>query len=276
MKKIILTITSALMFCSTTIQAQITLDFSNDTLAFSEVNFYCIDISENESKYVIINKSTNSFSLYNMDMSPFLTNIAIPFSDSIKYGFVVAYITKTLFDCDSTNIEYVYQSPYDGIESFRILRTDGTVLLEVDSARGPYCFGCWGGAMDGRPIKKTSAGTKLFLDILNPSGRGIQVYSLCGELPTEYVELSEVNSYVKLFPNPSGMTINFEVMPPNNAENFELVIHQNNGGELKKYSINTTNDKYTLDVSGFSNGIYLYSLVTRTRAYQNGKFIITK
>ncbi len=152
-------------------KAQITLDYSNDTLAFGGSGFLCIDIGENESKYISINRNTNSFSLYNMDMSPFMTDIMIPVTDSIKDGFVVMYVTRTLFDCDSSNIEYVYSDPVTLYQPFRILRTDGTLLLYVDSARGPYGFGGGtGGSITVRPIKKTSDGTKLFLDKIIPGG----------------------------------------------------------------------------------------------------------
>ncbi|HXH20291.1 MAG TPA: T9SS type A sorting domain-containing protein [Chitinophagales bacterium] len=275
MKKLFF-IASALMFNTTVMKAQqITLDYSNDTLTYGETSFFRTDISKNESKYVIVNKKTNSFSLYNMDMTPFMS-VVIPYTDSIKHGFVVAYISRTLFDCDSTNIEYVYESPYQGQKPFRILRTDGTVLLEVDSARGPYCYGCWGGSQISTPIQKTSEGTKLFLDILNDSGLGMHIYSLCGELPTDYINLPEPNSYVKLFPNPSDMSINFEVVPPNNMEEFELVIYQSNGSEMKRNTVKSINDRYGLDVSNFSSGTYFYSLVSKNKAYQTGKFIISK
>ncbi|GIV35574.1 MAG: hypothetical protein KatS3mg031_3109 [Chitinophagales bacterium] len=274
----ILLIITIMMLFSVQLKSQITLDFENDTIVFSPSEFYCIDIGENESKYIHFNVLANSFSLYNLDMRPFLMNVALPNGDSLKNGFVVMYVTRTLFDCDSTNIEYAYSKPVgSNVFPFRIIRTDGTVLLQIDSARGPYHFGgASGGSLIIRPIKKTSEGTKLFLDKLNPSGRGVQVYSLCGELPTDYIELTQENSYVKLFPNPADMKINFEVVAPNNFDEFKLVIYESNGTELKRNYISSMNKNFILDVSNFNSGAYFYSLISREKVYQRGKFIITK
>ncbi|HXF90534.1 MAG TPA: T9SS type A sorting domain-containing protein [Candidatus Nitrosotenuis sp.] len=281
MKKLLLITASAWMLCTASVRAQITLDFENDTIAFGPGEFYCIDISDDESKYIHFNKVKNSFSLYNLDMSQFLPDVSLPVGDSLLDGYVVMYVTRTLFDCDSSNIEYAYSKPVSSDRvPFRILRTDGTILLEVDSARGPYHFGgSSGGSTIISPIRKTSEGTKLFLDILNLSGKGIQVYSLCGELPTGYLNILEQESqqsYVNLYPNPSAMKINFEIAPPNNQEEFDLVIYDAYGRELYRKNIKAANDKYTLDFSNFSNGTYFYSLVTKEKSFQTGRFMITK
>src|SRR4051812_28131146 len=104
--------------------AQINLQFSLDSTGIQ--TFYCADIGNHNNKYVFMNLVKNSFSLYNMDMTPFLTNVSIPVADSIKNGFKVIYVSRTLFDCDSNNIEYVYENPGDIKQAFRVFRTDGT------------------------------------------------------------------------------------------------------------------------------------------------------
>lgn len=272
MKKTILLL--AILICAICSKAQLTLEYANDTLAFGY--FYCTEIARGESKYVSLNVDANSFSLYNMDMSPYLLNIHIPVSDSIKNGFAVVYITKTLFDCDSTNIEYVYQHPFDRAP-FRVLRTDGTVLLYVDSARGPFQFGgISGGAYDTRPIKNTSAGTKLFLDKLNPWGKGILIYSLCDSLVADYLTISQTPIYLKAFPNPTGSQINFEYQLPSNLENFEIVLINNEGKAVKRESIDASLSKHTLDISSLASGSYIYSLVSQTKTFKSGKFFFTK
>jgi len=161
--------------------AQITLQFEFDSTTIN--TFYCTDIGNNEFKYVFEDTKTNSFSLYNMDMSSFITDIHIPSSDSIIKGWSVLYITRTLFDCDSSNIEYVYENAIDA-HRFSIFRTDGIMLFQLDSANGPYSYGgVQGGAYDFRPIQNTSDGTKLFLQkLLGQDHFKLLIYSLCGKL----------------------------------------------------------------------------------------------
>lgn len=274
MKKIILLI--AILISTASSKAQITLEYANDTLAFGD--FYCTDIGGGDFKYVSVNQKTNGFSLYNMDMSPYLSNVIVPTAtDSIKNGFVVIYITKTLFDCDSTNIEYAYQSPFGGIKPFKVFRTDGTLLLKVDSARGIYCYGCLAGALDLRPIINTPQGTKLFLDILNPSGLGIKIFSLCDELPTSYLNLpSYTPSYLKLYPNPTGGELVFDIDYPSNIEDFQLQVIGANGQVFKQENIPRGQTRYILDITDLSSGTYFYTLASKRKAYQSGKFVLTR
>ncbi len=275
MKKLLLVISCAFLF-SANVRAQITLEHTFDSTNSNRV--YCTDIGNNDFKYVVFNWYSNSFSLYNMDMTPYLTNIVLPAGDSISQGFVVIYVTKSLFDCDSTNIEYAYEYKNDSRHPFRILRTDGTLIFKEDSATGPYCYGCLGGANDERPILNTSSGTKLFLQKTDAtfSWSQLRVYSLCGNLPTNVYDFSDEKSFVKVFPNPADMTLNFEITFPNNTEQFQLMIIDNNGNEQKRENIDFMHNRYFLDVGNFSSGTYLYSLVSKSKSYQSGKFVITK
>ncbi|MDZ4845095.1 MAG: T9SS type A sorting domain-containing protein [Chitinophagales bacterium] len=264
-----------ILLCIRNINAQITLEHLVDSTTMNG-GFYCTDIGGNDYKYVLLNAQANSFSLYNMDMTPYMADIVIPVTDSIMQGFTVIYVTKALFDCDSTNIEYVFTNAINQSEKFRVLRTDGTVLLEVDSATGPYCFGCWGGAYYIKPIINTSAGAKLFLQKYPPSNSQIFIYALCGELPISVYDFSENKTFVNLFPNPADMKIHLEINPPNNFEEFQVRILDGNGKELENKNIDILANKYSLDVRGLTSGTYFYSLVSNTKVYQSGKFIVTK
>ena len=68
MKIKILVLVCILTFSVGKINAQITLEHTFDSTGVPY--FYCTNIDSNESKYVFMNSKTNSFSLYNMDMSP--------------------------------------------------------------------------------------------------------------------------------------------------------------------------------------------------------------
>lgn len=213
-------------------------------------------------------------------MSPYITNIVVPVtSDSIIQGFSVIYITKALFDCDSTNIEYAFQWQYDTHHPFSVFRTDGTLLFQVDSANGPYCFGCYDGSFIWTPIKNTSDGTKLFLQQRPDSTSNVYrilVYSLCGTLPATIYDFSEHKQFVKIFPNPASDELNFEITAPNNQESFQIVIFDSGVKEQRRENISYQQRGFTMSVKDLSSGTYLYSLVGNSRVYQSGKFVLKK
>jgi len=277
MKKLLF-IASALILNTAIMKAQITLEHVFDSTWFGGDRFYCTDIGNNDFKYVFLDGKTNSFSLYNLDMSPFLMNISIPVSDSIKQGFRVIYITKTLFDCDSNNIEYVYENPYNINNKFWIFRIDGTILLEVDSANGPYGFGAsLGGSITQRPILNTSAGAKLFVQKYdNNNIPRILVYSLCGEAPITIADFSETTPYLKVFPNPTDKSINFEISPINNYEELQILIFDAASREHCRKDILMYDGKFSIDVREYNSGTYFYSLIGKNKVYLTGKFILTK
>jgi hypothetical protein len=211
-----------------------------------------------------------------MDFTPFLLNIAVPEPFGVS-TFQVIYVTRTLFDCDSTNIEYAYESSLgDNNHPFYIMRTDGTQLFKLDSAVGPYCIGgCLGLSDVIVPIRNTSAGTKLFLQ--HGQEQAFNIYSLCGALGEDVLDFTNANkSFVKLFPNPTSGSITFQINLPDNMNEYELVILDNNARVIRKEKINFKNTNYSIDVANLSSGTYFFSLSTKNKAYQSGKFILTK
>ena len=274
-KLVILTIFLMSFLCFKSSNAQITLDnivTPHDGIGF---DFYTVDISPTETKYLFEDTVTNTLSLYNMDFTPFMLNIAVPEPFGL-WTHQVLYVSRSLFDCDSTNIEYVYESPTIGTNTFYIMRTDGTQLFRLDSANGPYCLGgCLGMSDIIQPIRNTSAGAKLFLQ--RPNTQNIYIYSLCGTLTTDPLGINlRNNSYVTVFPNPTSHLLTFKINPPDNINNYELVIVDNNAKEARREKIEAGNDKYVIDISGYNSGTYFYSLCTKNKSCQTGKFIITK
>ena len=71
--------------------------------------FYFTDLGNNNYKYVLIDYYNDKINLYNLDHTPYMLNIipGIPLDSGV---FDISYITTSLFDCDSTNIEYVEAS----------------------------------------------------------------------------------------------------------------------------------------------------------------------
>ena len=57
---------------------------------------------------------------------------------------------------------------------------------------------------------------------------------------------------------------------------YELVIVDNNAREIKREKVGFGNRNYTMDVRDMSGGTYFYSLCTKNKAYQSGKFVLNK
>jgi len=272
MKKALAIIAVVVLMMGNKVGAQITLDTVVTSQHYLGYDFYTVQISSTETKYLIEDTVTNTFSLYNMDFTPFMLNIAVPVPFSI--GYEVIYVTRSLFDCDSSNIEYAYVAP-PGYHPFYIMRTDGTQLFKLDSAAGWYCFGCIDGYEVMQPIRNTSAGAKLFL--IHPSNpHNTYIYSLCGTAPEDVFDFhQQKQTYVKVFPNPTSNTLTFEINPPDNMNEYELVVVDGNAKEVRREKVGGSRT-YTMDVRDLAGGSYFYSLCTKDRAFGNGKFVINK
>jgi len=266
----ILLIAYIFMLYNTSIKAQITFEHSYSVPPGKD--FYITDLGNNNYKYFYIDYYNDKFSLYNLDHSPFMLNI--PTGVSMDSGlYTVAYITTNLFDCDSTTIEYALTT-LSGAKPFYIFRTDGTQLFRKDSAAGPFGFGAkYGGSIIIQPIYNTPSGTKLIL--MNWSTKAWTVYSLCGILPESISENELGNNYVQIYPNPSSGEMTFQINAPSNMEDYQLYIYDATLQKVK--SENCSGRKtITIDNSILSSGNYFYSLQTKNKIVQTGKFIITK
>ncbi|MFT6503001.1 MAG: hypothetical protein ACJASQ_003133 [Crocinitomicaceae bacterium] len=184
--------------------------------------------------------------------------------------YEVMYITSGLFDCDTSNIEYVLSAPTTGNESFYVYRTDGTLLWSKDSVQGPYCFGCHGGSLIDKPIINTPTGAKMFL--FDPAGN-YHVYALCGELPTSISEIEYEKNAVLVFPNPSTESVTFEISSPTNIGKCELIIFNSMMQSISSQSIEGET-KITKPISEYSSGIYYFSFKSNSKVIQTGKFVV--
>ena len=253
--------------------AQVTLDH---TFYYYHKTFWVTDIGNNDIKYII--EDSSGFSIYNLDYTLYLGPVLppIPLFQPPSY-YEIAYVTKSLFDCDSTNVEYVLTAPqYEG--NFYIYRTDGTLLFQKDSVKGPYYIGQAAGTIWTQPVYNTPAGTKLMLfsRIINGSPDSLYIYSLCGILPTVVYEISNDAQFVQVFPNPANGIINFEISPPNNLEIFKITIYDSSFQLIDEIKVIGKNYELDINQHHLSSGIYLFDLRTENKVFQTGKFIILK
>jgi hypothetical protein len=276
MKKLFSIIAVIFMLSTANIKAQITLEHS---YFFQKTEFWVTDIGNNDYKYISVDST--GFSIYNLDHTLYMPKIVPPITifQPPKY-YDIEYITKSLFDCDTTNIEYVISTAfYTG--NYYVYRTDGVLIFERDSATGPFCSGCQDGSVYTQPIFNTPNGTKLMLFSHLPNSNeqdSLHIYSLCGTLPvTDVFDFTgQEKIYVKIFPNPASQKLNFELMLPDNKNQYELSIMNSNAQELRRENTRLSGNKFSIDVQDFSSGTYYYSLASKTKVLQTGKFVLTK
>lgn len=282
MKRTILFI--AILFVVVVCKAQITYEHSyfQSTVGTIGQEFFLTNIGDEDYKYVIYDYDSAKFSLYNLNHTPFLLNVSIPITSNPATStyYRLGYISKSLFDCDSTNIEYamMLNTPRPTEHpNFAVYRTDGTMLFSKDTVGTVFCVGCGSGSYEMHPIMNTTEGAKLYLFNQNlPGYIEYFVYSLCGTKPSEIEQPNndQSNSYVKAFPNPGSQTITFEILPPGNLDQYELIIF-NSALEVINSIMLEGESRFNLNAERFSSGTYFYSLQNKNKVFKTGKFILS-
>ncbi len=271
MKKSILSIIALFLFLTT--EGQITLEHTYNVPPGKTL--YYTDLGNNNYKYFFIDYYNNSFSLYNLDHTPFILNITPGISlDSAK--FTIAYITNTLFDCDSTNIEYAITANGGStvVDPFYIFRTDGTLLFQKDSVVTTWCFGCFGG-VTVKPIFNTPEGAKLIL--ANLTTNDWFIFSLCDLLPQTNINLENnpAVQFVSIYPNPSNRSMTIQVTVPDSYGEYELTVYNSSLQIIIKEKFNRAKSIF-LNNEKMGSGTYFFSLQNSSKILQTGKFILTK
>ena len=215
-------------------------------------------------KYILFDLPSSKFTIYNLNHSVFLTvNIPITYNFG-NSSYTIAYVTKSLFDCDPSNIEYVIDflgtgSPTAYPKHFYVYRTDGTQLASIDSC----CFlnysdGWKYGPLYNEPIINTPLGTKLLLRSLDNSAR---VYSLCGTLPKSGMQTNQGSDLGNTYQDPTT-NISIPYKLPENENSGLIKIYDLMGNELKSYSVDNTFNSITLSHNDLPEGSYYYQLET--------------
>ena len=83
-------------------------------------------------------------------------------------------------------------------------------------------------------------------------------------------------TYVQVYPNPSSDETEFAFQLPSNFENYDLEIYDSSGHAIKNTPILANTTIYKMEVKNLSSGIYFFTLNSKNKILQTGKFIITK
>jgi hypothetical protein len=256
-----------LLFCSVC-YSQITLDFQN-------MNYLTVvRLNNTETKFLDDHEldSLNQFSLLNLDGTLYKTIHLPPTPDSIRYSNV-AYISTSLFDNDPASTEYIVEYILDSIywahDEVKVVREDGTILL--DEMNAYIANWNWG----KEEIYNTPEGTKMKLGYEYAHGGYYQtkVFSLPGELPSGTTDNNgPPNNNLTLYPNPNNGAFYIDFHSKDGEQNF-IDLYTMEGRLIETYKSNNTLSHITKP--GLSEGLYLVN--TRTnRRNMSAKMIIKK
>ncbi|MDP4282282.1 MAG: T9SS type A sorting domain-containing protein [Bacteroidota bacterium] len=248
--------------------SQISLDFQTPAV------LGVVKLSNSQTKFIdessFEGNSVTHFSLYNLDGSLFKTFQlpSPPHSDARIYG--IYWVTTSLFDMDSTTIEYLIAYDWDTIsgqsgENFniRVIREDGTILLDENNAiprldengAAPVIF-------------NSDQGTKLMLQYMYAYGNApyqTRIFNLQGTLPAVGINDPMLSQgEVNLFPNPNNGSFSIKFSgTEGNRRTIELY-----GGDGKKIDTFYSSDNLlNINKNGLPDGVYFI----RTRSDRGNK-----
>jgi len=247
--------------------SQITLDFQSSTYLFR------FKLNDTETKFLnddyYFIDSTKQLVIYNLDGSLYKTIQMPQIQNSHILG--VPCITTTLFDTDPSNIEYLVFYTINGVFSAKVIREDGTILLDEADA----CYSSWD--FDTWPMRvfSTEEGTKLQLDYSNNNGSSFyqsKVFNLPGHIPNGIQDdMQLINKNLLIYPNPNNG--NFSVKLYKNDNDKQVIdLYSPNGKLVNSYLLSGNVNE--INNSGLSEGIYF--LNARSREINSSTKIIIK
>jgi len=273
MKKLIFI---ALLALGINAKAQITLEhhYSNTKM----LKF--VKLSPTDNKWAAIN--ANTITLYNLNHSIF-TTISIPNSPISPYD--VLYISKSLFDTDSTTIEYMvdYVSGHpNGL--IKIYREDGTVLFSDSNemAHYPLLISSSPTRPIFDPIVSTIDGPKLITLIRDSIGNvnDFKVYDLPGVYYQCFAQSENFNNYQinisDAYPNPSNNMVTIEYSLPKGINNGDIVFYNIQGVEIKRFKVDRTFNSLRISILDIAAGTYYYQLQSNGQSSEGKKLIVIK
>jgi hypothetical protein len=246
--------------------SQITLDFE-----IPNRSLYSIKLAPSETKYFNDEQWTidelNQFSLYNLDGTLYKTISLPPKPDTTAFINYVCYISRTLFDNDPSNIEYLVRYSYDSIPNScnyirtKIIRENGVTLL--DEING-----------DDGSVFMTEDGSKLMLHFYYATGTyyNTKIYSLPGTLPSSTDEITQTpNSPLTIYPNPNNGS--FYIQFRSNEGKEKIIDFYSPAGQLLD-TYKSNSDMLHINQPGLPDGLYLVN--DRTGAKYSSKRVIIK
>jgi hypothetical protein len=268
--------------------AQITLEQTYPNAGYNHSTyhdqFFLWNFEASGSKYVKIDRTSFTITLYNMDHTVYkvISYADAPTTASNAY---VMYISEHLFDLDD-DVEYLYSTFGGSPETLftRVYDEDGTVLLNADSCS---LFVYSTVHQQQFPIMNTPDGTKLILSHWTEASA--RVYRLPGTLACSACEDGvslgmgggdqvplTITGELFSYPNPAqeNMIIHYEL--PVGVTEGEMVIVDGSGRAVLRRPVNATASSTTVNTAMLAAGTYMYHLYTAKGVVQGPKVIVVK
>lgn len=229
-----------------------------------------VDLGHNDFKYVVMDWVNDAMDFYNVDHSPFAIGVSAPVS-FVGTGYQPGYFSRSLFDCDSSTIEYAIWNPIDR-SSFYVYRLDGTLLFQKDSVLAPYCYGCYGASNEKKPIYNTTNGAKLWF--IDNSGDYL-VYDLCGVLPAGMETIENSRAGLRAFPNPATNEISIACGEEFGNGLYEITVLDAHMKQVFTDAIPEDGNLIT-PLHDFQSGHYYFVIKSEYGVVRTGKFNVVK
>jgi hypothetical protein len=254
--------------------SQITLDFQTSS------PYTCFKLSDSETKFYDGSEinSSHQFLLYNLDGSLF-KSVQIPV-DPNDNVVCILWISRTLFDNDPSNIEYMACFGADSSSNLysqrktKIIREDGTILLNEMNAN--CYFTILNFPISWVPIiYATESGTKLLLDYYWATGSYYQskIFNLPGNIPAGVQDNPKgFDNVLSLYPNPNTGLF-FIKFDSNHHGESAVELYSNNGKLINTYK--SASNPVQINAIGLSDGIYFVNSFYKGKN-SNAKVIIQK
>ena len=242
--------------------SQITPDFSyNYSGTFAK-------LSSSGNKFYLMDVGLSQCRIYNMNNTLWKTiNLSVP---SGNYLYDIKYLSEGLFTSDnSLSMAYVYYA-YDATNAYytfhdSIIRENGTELLSIP------------GCQYMEVINMENDGLKLVAYCydysVSPYTIQTKVYSLPGTLLA--TEKTEINSASRLpFPNPAIEYTTISYQLGNGTSTANMIIHDIQGKEIERFTINNNIDHITLPTGNYKSGMYFYTIESGNNKQDSGRFLV--
>jgi hypothetical protein len=222
--------------------------------------------------YYYVDYENEMIVLYHLDHSIMqIINIPVYYTAN-PTNYRIFYISKSLFDCDASNIEYLLNfnnsSAINPVRYVKILRQDESVMFYADSANIQISLGASTIITPG--IFKTPDGTKMILKKNNVSW---DTYSLCGNLPLFVQHTNEILTSKAAFPNPANNQIYLPYELPKGVNNGTIKIYNITGQLLNAFEIDKNFSNLIFNVSDLSAGQYFYEVSSAQGIHASQKFV---
>lgn len=228
------------------------------------------NLAQSGYKFYVMDVAANQCRIYNTNHTLWKTiNLTVPANNFL---YDIRYISENLFTTDNgLCLAYVYYN-YNSTNQYytytaKVIRENGTELLSIPGCQYLYAHNIGEGE------------TKLVAYSYNYSVSPYTIQTLVYDLPGQLVSVSEPKPFneealLNAFPNPAGEFINIYYKLPDGVSKAEMLIHDMEGNEIRKFEIGNQSENILISTGSFPKGFYLYAINAESRLLKSGKFIV--